>query len=65
MAYSSESSSASQEATITFSETPIEPHTLSPSVESISTRVIEALPPLTSSISLTLKFSSSMSARWG
>src|SRR5262249_52829694 len=62
--YWSESTSASQDASITFSETPIEPHPSSPSEESISTRVIDSVPAC-SSISRTLKFSSLISARCG
>ena len=42
--YSSESTSASQEAAIRFSETPIEPHTSWPSEASISTRVTAPVP---------------------
>ena len=44
MPYSSESTSASQEAAIRFSETPIEPHTSCPSEASISTRVTAPVP---------------------
>ncbi len=43
-AYSSESTSASQEASMMFSETPIVPHSRSPSEESSSTRVIASVP---------------------
>ena len=43
-AYSSESTSASHEASMMFSETPIEPHSRSWSVESSSTRVIAPVP---------------------
>ena len=48
-----ESDSASQEASITFSETPMVVHDRSPSVESISTRVTAA-DPLDESRTLTL-----------
>ena len=43
-AYSSESTSASQEASMMFSETPIVPHSRSPSAESSSTRVTAPVP---------------------
>src|SRR4051794_1637995 len=43
-ACSSESTSASQEASMMFSETPIVPHSLSPSVESSRTRVTAPVP---------------------
>ncbi len=64
MPYSSESTSASQEAAIRFSETPIEPHTSWPSEASISTRVTAPV-PLRSSRMRTLKLTSSMSRRCG
>ena len=64
MPYSSESTSASQEAAIRFSETPIEPHTSCPSEASISTRVTAPVPWLSSRIR-TLKLTSSMSRRCG
>ena len=64
MPRSSESTSASQEAATTFSETPIEPHTALPSEESSSTRVTAPV-PLSSSRMRTLKLTSSMSARCG
>src|ERR1700712_4912195 len=44
MPYSSESTSASHEASMTFSETPIVPHTSSPSEVSSSTRVTAPVP---------------------
>ena len=62
--YSSESTSASQEAAIRFSETPIEPHTSCPSEASISTRVTAPV-PFVSSRMRTLKLTSSMSRRCG
>ena len=43
-AYSSESTSASQEASMMFSETPIEPHDSWPSAESSRTRVTAPVP---------------------
>ena len=43
-AYSSESTSACQEASITFPDTPIVPHSRSPSAESSSTRVTASVP---------------------
>ena len=43
-AYSSESTSASQEASMMFSETPIVPHSRSPSEESSRTRVTAPVP---------------------
>ena len=43
-AYSSESTSASQEASMMFSETPIVPHSRSPSAESSRTRVTAPVP---------------------
>ena len=43
-AYSSESTSASQEASMMFSETPIVPHSRSPSAESRRTRVTAPVP---------------------
>ena len=49
---------------MTFSETPIEPHTSWPSEASISTRVIAPV-PLASSRMRTLKLTSSMSRRCG
>ena len=64
MPYSSESTSASHEAAITFSETPIVPHTSCPSEASISTRVIAPV-PFVSSRMRTLKLTSSMSRRCG
>src|SRR3954452_4841454 len=64
MPASSESTSASQLASITFSETPIEPHVSTPSDESSSTRVTAPV-PLRSSRMRTLKFTSSMSRRCG
>ena len=48
-----ESERASQEASITFSETPVVVHERSPSVESISTRVTAA-DPVDESRTLTL-----------
>ncbi len=47
-AYSSESTSASQEASMMFSETPIVPHSRSPSEESSRTRVTAPVPWLSS-----------------
>ena len=47
-AYSSESTSASQEASMMFSETPIVPHSRSPSLDSSSTLVTAAVPWLSS-----------------
>ena len=64
MPYSSESTSASHEDSITFSDTPIEPHTRSPSDASSSTRVTAPV-PLVSSRIRTLKLTRSMSRRWG
>ena len=64
IAYSSESTSASQEASMTFSETPIEPHTSWPSDASSSTRVTASV-PLVSSRMRTLKLTSAMSSRCG
>ena len=64
MPYSSESTSASQEAAMRFSETPIEPHTSWPSEASISTRVTAPV-PFVSSRMRTLKLTSSMSRRCG
>ena len=49
-AYSSESTSASQEASMMFSETPIVPHSRSPSVESSSTLVTAPVPCASSRI---------------
>ena len=49
-AYSSESTSASQEASMMFSETPIVPHSRSPSEESSRTRVMAPVPWLSSRI---------------
>ena len=49
-AYSSESTSASQEASMMFSETPIVPHSRSPSEESRRTRVTAPVPWLSSRI---------------
>ena len=49
-AYSSESTSASQEASMMFSETPIVPHSRSPSEESSRTRVTAPVPWLSSRI---------------
>ncbi len=43
-AYSSESTSASQEASMMFSETPIVPHSRAPSAESSRTRVTAPVP---------------------
>ena len=43
-AYSSESTSASQEASMMFSETPIVPHSRPPSAESSRTRVTAPVP---------------------
>src|SRR5207302_11492121 len=62
--YSSESSSASQEASMMFSDTPIEPQTSSPSEASSSTRVTAPV-PFVSSRMRTLKFTRSMSRRCG
>ena len=49
-AYSSESTSASQEASMMFSETPIVPHSRSPSEESSRTRVTASVPWVSSRI---------------
>ena len=49
-AYSSESTSASQEASMMFSETPIVPHSRSPSEESSRTRVTAPVPWVSSRI---------------
>src|SRR4029077_17444989 len=62
--YSSESTSASQEAAMTFSETPIVPHASWPSEASISTRVTAPV-PFVSSRMRTLKLTSSISRRCG
>ena len=43
-AYSSESTSACQEASITFPDTPVVPHSRSPSAESSRTRVTASVP---------------------
>src|SRR4051812_31339624 len=64
MPASSESTSASQLASITFSDTPIEPHVSTPSEESSSTRVTAPV-PFFSSRMRTLKLTSSMSRRCG
>src|SRR6185437_409402 len=48
MPYSSESTSASHDAAIRFSETPIDPHTSCPSEASMSTRVTAPVPWLSS-----------------
>ena len=64
MPCSSESTSASQDASIMFSETPIEPHTSSPSDESSSTRVTAPV-PFVSSRMRTLKLTRSISRRCG
>src|SRR5213076_2101538 len=63
-AYSSESTSASHEAAMMFSLTPIEPHESVPSEASRSTRVTAPV-PLVSSRMRTLKLTSSMSFRCG
>ena len=49
-AYSSESTSASQEASMMFSETPMVPHSRSPSEESSRTRVTASVPWVSSRI---------------
>ncbi len=59
---SSESTNASQDAAIRFSETPIDPHTSCPSEASINTRVTAPV-PLVSSRIRTLKLTRSMSFR--
>src|SRR5262249_14993692 len=64
VAYSSESTSAYQDAAITFSETPIEPHRWWPSEASSSTRVIASV-PFVSSRMRTLKLTRAVSAAWG
>ena len=61
---SSESTSASQLASMMFSETPMAPQVSWPSVVSSSTRVTAPV-PLRSSRMRTLKFTSSMSRRCG
>src|SRR3954451_3936051 len=63
-AYSNESTSASHEAAMMFSLTPIEPHESRPSEVSSSTRVTASV-PFDSSRIRTLKLTSSMSFRCG
>src|SRR5262249_8195112 len=64
MPASSESTSASQLASMMFSETPIDPQVSWPSLASSRTRVTAPV-PLVSSRMRTLKFTSWMSRRWG
>ena len=64
MPASSESTSASQLASMMFSETPIVPQASVPSLASSSTRVTAPV-PFDSSRMRTLKFTSSMSLRCG